>query len=1829
MFQEFSLIRKALRVLLVQVLAIGLLFSGLSVTMNLPKAFALTALPNLNLSAWGAVSNTSLLNISSPVLGASTNGLTTANTSGGGTILSTYNSGNPYSRLSVLSAFNGGKVVEMSQGSNATHALAAVINRSGAYEVWGWGSNTQYELGLGNSDKEVRFNPTKTTWTAGTNEEIVELATGTSYSLMLTRNSVTGATKVYGWGLNSSSQLGIGGASAGKTIGSPTEITTLSSETIVDISAGPLHSFAVDQSGNVWAWGYDHLTHRPLGLITAISASDPVEFPVKLDATNAGSGYPRDILEIESGHYFSAARSATGLYTWGYQGGAGPGKGSTSTSSPAQPGIVTLAGCNSPDDVSVGYSTVAIICANETSYAWGSNNYRQAGVNSTTATITTPTELPFTGIPAGVTPVSVDLGTRIGLALLSNGAIWSWGTNYGHLLGKSTSTALTATQLTPAATTRISVSGSTPIDIWADQDAAGVIMQDSASDTELYTWGVSTASTPLTGRGSVVSSGASLQATFDRVGVTPGSYIRLMDTTMYSTVIVMSDNSIWSWGTGNSTANRYLGDGAANRFYPGKLVLPFGPDTATPNETVYDLDCGEYHCLISTGSGKIFGWGAGESRQLIPSSPVDKGIPTQISTGHSATTKVAAGTAYSLLLDSGAVKAWGTNNNGRAIPGGSASYSTITTVTGLSSGVVDLDAGSNFSIALLSDGSIRTWGANTAGQLGNGTITAATSLQTPTLGAGVVPVEVKASGQSVICKTAAGTWISWGANSKGILGLTNATTPMYTPTEGRLPGDRRVAAIAFAAANAISVEYFGAYAIDTEGYVWSWGSNYLGQSGTNTNRTTTTILNPTQVLKTGGTQISGQHFVIAGSGWGGSWSIPSAAVSTELPRPSAPTSPSATQSDGAITLTWSAPTTTASLRSYTAILKNASGIELARKSVSSSTTSVQFTESDDNVANGTSYKVAVLAVNQNGEGDSTSDLSITPLGVPDSPASVLVTPTVSGVNITWAASPDDEGSAITGYKVQVFDSSSVQIGSTTTISAGSTLSLSVTTGLTVGTSYLAKVIATNAVGDSAPRISSFVVVGRPSAPRNVSAEPRLSGAYVTWDAPSYSGGASVAAYLVRVYANDHVAGDTPISTATVTSGTSTTLTGLTDGTDYDVTVLASQDSGTTLLGLESDSVDIRPGRPDTPTGLSVTASNQAITASWNASRTISGLDPTHYSISAVPSSGITVQTLVSASSACSGTNCQSTLTGLTNGITYTVSIYASLSSQLSAGSVAVTAIPRTVPGAPTSTSLSAGDTSLSLTWEPPTSTGGSAITSYALVVTDAASANVLTVSLDQSARAYDIPGLSNGASYTAAIAAINIAGQGSSSTQSAVPVGLPGEPLGLSIEPRATSLIATWQAPTDTGGSAITSYGLEVTDSSSGIVTSYSTSSSAECASSSTTTTCTIAKQDDDGDELDSTVTTPTVRTNLPANNSFTVKVKATNAQGDSSWTSVEAAATTGQPSAPRNLTLTHGNSKFTVCFQEPQFVLSQSITKYQIIGLDSAGGVKTKTVPIADLSSTSSCPSPKLAYEVQEFDNSTVPQNGESYTVSLTATLSSSASDITWGAESAGISVTPKTRPSTVRSFVANAGSSQVTLSWSTPSSNGGGDITGYHITYKPVSGTDLTTHSPAPTSSSTSATIIGLTNAVEYEFNIYAVNSEGQSIVSQVTATPRSLASNNGPSSNSPNQSSNDSGSVNQKAQTTPKIPTSLKKGKKFKVSSLTSAQLSYNLVSTNTSCKVSKVFKTTKVKVGKKTVKRKTQTGWIVQAKKKPGCMLTVSNSGNTEYAALNNAIQVTVR
>ena len=144
------------------------------------------------------------------------------------------------------------------------------------------------------------------------------------------------------------------------------------------------------------------------------------------------------------------------------------------------------------------------------------------------------------------------------------------------------------------------------------------------------------------------------------------------------------------------------------------------------------------------------------------------------------------------------------------------------------------------------------------------------------------------------------------------------------------------------------------------------------------------------------------------------------------------------------------------------------------------------------------------------------------------------------------------------------------------------------------------------------------------------------------------------------------------------------------------------------------------------------------------------------------------------------------------------------------------------PGFPAIPSATSGMRTLTIDWDAPTDIGGSAITSYDLQYirsdesgkTDPANWTELAGIGTDDTGTYEITGLGPGVEYDVQVRAANDTGPGPWSESLVVRSSLekPFAPSLTGVTPRDQGLGATWDAPTEDGGSEITSYDLRSSD---------------------------------------------------------------------------------------------------------------------------------------------------------------------------------------------------------------------------------------------------------------------------------------------------------------------------------------------------------------------------------------------------------------------------------
>lgn len=327
----------------------------------------------------------------------------------------------------------------------------------------------------------------------------------------------------------------------------------------------------------------------------------------------------------------------------------------------------------------------------------------------------------------------------------------------------------------------------------------------------------------------------------------------------------------------------------------------------------------------------------------------------------------------------------------------------------------------------------------------------------------------------------------------------------------------------------------------------------------------------------------------------------------------------------------------------------------------------------------------------------------------------------------------------------------------------------------------------------------------PGIPTGLSVTPGLSQASLSWSAPTSNGGAAVTDYIVE-QSTDEVSWST-VSDG-VSSSTSTTVTGLTNGTTYYFRVSAKNSAGTSEpTSSVSSTMVVAPGAP---TGVTLTGTSRtAATLSWTAPGNTGGAAISDYVIerSTDGTSWSTVNDGVS-------TAVTESVTGLTTGTTY----YFRVSAKNSAGtgdSASTNKEWLLVPAAPTALTITPdNDGSAELSWTAPADDGGATITDYVIEQSD--DDDTWTEYSDgvTSLTSATVRGLIQGSPYYFRVKAVNSVGTGEASASKETDmVAPPGEPSNLTRsyggDSGAKYVDLSWSAPLADGGALVSAYVIE------------------------------------------------------------------------------------------------------------------------------------------------------------------------------------------------------------------------------------------------------------------------------------------------------------------------------------------------------------------------------------------------------------------------------------
>jgi alpha-tubulin suppressor-like RCC1 family protein len=222
---------------------------------------------------------------------------------------------------------------------------------------------------------------------------------------------------VKGWGGNSFGQLG-----DGLRVDATTPVSPVGLSGVAAIAAAGAHAMALLKDGTVMTWGGNRFGELGIGTNGFTASLVPVHVPNLNGVVAIAAGGADDVALLNNGT----------LMAWGENKNGQLGDGTTVEKDvPTRvPGLSGVTAVSTGGLSSVTGHTLALL-SNGTVMAWGANGSGQLG-NGSTSNHATPTPGPVKGL-SSVTAISAGVGQS--LALLSDGTVRTWGSNYYGQLG--------------------------------------------------------------------------------------------------------------------------------------------------------------------------------------------------------------------------------------------------------------------------------------------------------------------------------------------------------------------------------------------------------------------------------------------------------------------------------------------------------------------------------------------------------------------------------------------------------------------------------------------------------------------------------------------------------------------------------------------------------------------------------------------------------------------------------------------------------------------------------------------------------------------------------------------------------------------------------------------------------------------------------------------------------------------------------------------------------------------------------------------------------------------------------------------------------------------------------------------------------------------------------------------------------------------------------------------------------------------------------------------------------------------------------------------------
>ena len=806
--------------------------------------------------------------------------------------------------------------------------------------------------------------------------------------------------------------------------------------------------------------------------------------------------------------------------------------------------------------------------------------------------------------------------------------------------------------------------------------------------------------------------------------------------------------------------------------------------------------------------------------------------------------------------------------------------------------------------------------------------------------------------------------------------------------------------------------------------------------------------------------------------------------------PAAPTGLMAVASDSTIeiNLSWQAPADTgdSAITGYRIERSQGDGSGTF-DIVEASHASTSYTDMDSSLLANTQYSYRVSAINDQGTGIASEIASATTLSAPLAPTGLMAVASDSTIEISlsWQAPTGIGSTAITGYQIERSQGDGSGTFDIVEASHPDTSYTDMDSSLLANTQYSYRVSAINDAGTGvASEIASATVSLPPAAPTGLMAVASDSTIEISlsWQAPADIGSTAITGYQIERSQGDG-SGTFDIVEASHPSTSYTDMdSSLLASTQYSYRVSAINDGGT---GVASDIESATTVAVLAPSGLTITHTRTGNTITLNWALTSDGGEAVTYRLQRSRETAGSDRLIRENTILLPAADDSVTMYVDTDTVSTRNYIYGIMASN-SAGAVAAATQTRgdfslaTVPSAPLNLMLDGVTaTTVSLVWEEPADDGVSgranALLAYQIERAEGLSEGVFMafpLHTDTETAAYTDTTALAGTTYRYRVRANNPVGDSAASniiTATTPAEGAAAAPTGLmAVASDSTIEISlSWQAPADTGDSAITGYRIERSQGDGSgtfdiVVASHASTSYTDTDSS------------------------------LLANTQYSYRVFAINDQGTGVASEIASATTNAAAIvAPSGLTLAATPASDT------EVNLSWSVT-------DNGGEAVTYSLERSEDSGLAAATPITLSSNTDTLVTDTGLTASTQYYYRVTAM--NSVGSVMSAIETATTDAAAIVAPSGLTLAATPAGSTEIMLSWSV--TDNGGEAVTYSLERSEDSGLAAATPITLSSATDTSVTDTGLTASTQYYYRVTAMNSVGSVMSAIETATTDAAA-------------------------------------------------------------------------------------------------------------------------